>query len=176
MSQAKNIVVNCDQVAPPNNACKLKPKKLDKLVKSIKANGLLQPPGVIKNGDRYRIVYGHHRFKAWQRIGHQEIEVRLLPADTTASKELSISLHENHVREKEDFDDTLARVENRAKDLGCSFKQAAELENVNEAYVSRAKKIVKKLGQQLVRTAKEKGVGFFSPLRNREGRQSKTPG
>ena len=157
MSQAKNIVVPCDRIDPPNNACKIKPAKVKKLIQSIKANGLLQPPGVIQVGDRFRIVYGNHRFQAWLQLGNQEIEVRVLPADTN---ELSISLQENHVREPEDFEDTLARVEKRAKQLGCSLKRAAELENVKPAYISRAKKIVKNLDDAVIRLSKEKGVGF----------------
>ena len=83
-----------------------------------------------------------------------------MPPETSSEEELSISLQENHVREKEDFDDTLARVEKRAKQLGCSFKKAAELEQVNPAYVSRAKKIVDRVDPKVLELAKAKGVGL----------------
>ena len=157
MPVSQNLIIPCDQIEPPNNACKIKPKKVEKLIKSIKVNGLIQPPGVIKDGDKYRLVYGHHRLKAWQQIGHAKIEVRLVPSD---ANELSISLQENQVREPEDFEDTVIRVKRRAKDLGCTDKRAAEIENVNPAYISRAKKILKKLDSQVLALAKEKGVGF----------------
>lgn len=160
MSEPKNIVVSCDLIDPPNDACKIKPDKVDRLVKSIEANGLLQPPGVIAVGNRFRTVYGNHRLHAWLKLGHSEIEVRVLPSDTTQEQELSISLQENHVREDEDFLDTLARVEKRAKQMSCTFKKASEVEHVNPAYVSRAKKIVKNLDERVLRHARQNDVGL----------------
>ncbi len=160
MSRSRNVIVPCGLIDPPDNACKVKPRKVAKLAKSIETNGLLQPPGVVAVGNRYRVVYGNHRFHAWLELGHAEIEVRVLPPDTTADQELSISLQENHVREKEDFDDTLARVEKRAKQMKCSFKKAAEIENVNPTYVSRARKIMQSLGSKVVQAAKDRGVGL----------------
>lgn len=160
MPGSKNIVVACDLVDSPNDACKIKPSKVERLMKSIRSSDLLQPPGVVEANGRYRLVYGNHRFHAWQRLGHTEIEVRLLPPETTEGEELSISLQENHVREKEDFEDTLTRVETRAKHMGCSFKKAAEAENVNPAYVSRARKIVNRLGSEVIQKARENGIGL----------------
>lgn len=160
MQHPKNLVVDCGLIDPPNNACKLKPKKIEKLIASFRANGLLQPPGVVEAQGRFRIIYGHHRFRAWQKMGHSEIEVRVLPPELVKSRELSISLQENHVREPEDFEDTLARVELRAKELGCTFKDAAQAENVNPAYISRAQKIVRNLAPAVLKKARSKGVGF----------------
>ena len=174
MSQPKNIMVACDQIDPPQNACKIKPQKVKRLVKSIQANGLLQPPGVVAIGDRYRLVYGNHRFQAWQKLGHTEIEVRLLPPDTSVGQELSISLQENHVRENEDFEDTFARVEQRAKQMNCSFKKAAELENVSPTYVSRAKKILDRLGRGVIQKSQRKRRGHVCLVRNRLCQRRKT--
>ncbi len=159
MSQPKNIVIACDLIDPPNDACKIKPDKVERLAKSVKVNGLLQPPGVVAVGDRYRMVYGNHRFHAWLGLGNSEIEVRVLPPSTSTEQELSISLQENHVREDECFFDTLARVEKRAKQRKCSFKEAAKLEDVNPNYVSRVKRIAR-IDKPLLKRAMANEVGF----------------
>jgi ParB/RepB/Spo0J family partition protein len=153
------MIVACGLIDPPNDACKIKPKKVARLVKSIEANGLLQPPGVVAVEARYRIVYGNHRLHAWRKLGHSKIEVRVLSADTSAEQELSISLQENHVREDEDFFDTLARVEKRAKQRDCTFKEAAKLEDVNHAYVSRVKRIAQ-IDEPVLEKATANEVGF----------------
>lgn len=160
MPATKNILVRCDQIDPPKHARKLDQDKVDRLAKSIATNGLLQSPGVVATGDRYRLVYGNHRLHAWIKNGHDQIEVRLLGDESSDVSELSISLQENHVREAESFDDALKRVEQRAKELGCSFSRAAELEQVKPAYVSRARKIVKQFDSKTLEIAKAKKVGF----------------
>ena len=155
----KTVSIACDLIKPPSHACKLKPKKVERLAKSIAANGLLQPPGVIATGDRYRIVYGFHRFKAWQSLGNDGIEVRLLPPDTTEAAELNISLQENHVRESEDFEDTLLRLEQVAKAKGCSLTKAAADAGVSRSYVSKIRKINRQLCDEAKHIAKIKRVG-----------------
>ena len=90
MAQPQNVVITCDLVDPPNDACQIKPHKVKRLAQSIHVNGLLQPPGVVKVGQRFRLVYGNHRFHAWQTLGHAKIEVRVLPSETSAEQELSI--------------------------------------------------------------------------------------
>ena len=160
MSEPKNMVIACDLIDPPNDACQIKPKKVQRLAKSIKTNGLLQPPGVVAVDGRYRIVYGNHRLHAWRLLGQSKIEVRVLSADTSAEQELSISLQENHVREDEDFLDTLARVEKRAMQRGCTFKEAAKLEDVNPNYVSRVKRIKKEINEAVLEKARAQEVGI----------------
>ncbi len=143
--------IPCLQIDPPNNACKLKPAKVDRLARSIKNSGLLQPPGVIPVGQRFRIVYGFHRFMACQKLGQECIEVRILPPETTADAELSISLQENHIREPEDVEDTLVRIEQLASSRKCSIAKASEMVGVSGSYASKARKI----GQELCREAKQ---------------------
>lgn len=160
MPEPRNVVIECDLIDPPNDACKIKSTKVERLAKSIEQNGLLQPPGVVVDEERYRIVYGHHRFHAWLKLGHSEIEVRVLPSGTSAEQELSISLQENHAREDEDFFDTLARVEKRAKQRGCKFKEAAKLEGVKHSYISRVKRIYTRIDGKMLEEAIGKEVGF----------------
>ncbi|MCA9217972.1 MAG: hypothetical protein KDB27_33105, partial [Planctomycetales bacterium] len=60
----------------------------------------------------------------------QELAARILPEGTTAADELNYSLIENHVRCDEDFESTVARVEEIAELLGCSFSKAAKEEQL----------------------------------------------
>lgn len=52
-------------------------QKLYDLAEDIRANGLLQPVGVKRDGERYEIIFGHRRFMAHQKIHAQEIEARI---------------------------------------------------------------------------------------------------
>lgn len=49
----------------------------ERLKAEIAEHGLLEVPVVKKNGDRFTLVSGHHRFHAWQSLGHKMCEVRL---------------------------------------------------------------------------------------------------
>ena len=153
-------LVACQLIDPPNSACKLKPDKVKRLAKSIHENGLLQAPGVIQDGQRFRIVYGFHRFKAIESLGRKEIEVRLLPPDTTAEAELTISIQENHIREAEDYEDTLARIEQIAIAKSCSIEKAAADTGVSSSYASKARQIKKRLSAEAKTIAKAKRVGI----------------
>ena len=157
---AKTHRVACDLIDPPNNACKLKPEKVKRLAKSIRENDLLQPPGVIQDGQRFRIVYGFHRLKAIELLGRKEIEVRVLPSDTTAEAELTISIQENHIREPEDYEDTLARIEQVAIAKSCSIAKAAADVGVSGSYASKARQISKRLSPEAKEIAKTKRAGI----------------
>lgn len=49
------------------------------LVESILVSGILQPLNVVRNGDRYRIIAGHRRFKAAGLAGLKEVPAIILP-------------------------------------------------------------------------------------------------
>ena len=56
-----------DQPFPINDS------KVDQIADSIDAVGVLEPVIVAKNGDRYSILSGRHRFRACQKLGKAEI-------------------------------------------------------------------------------------------------------
>ena len=56
-----------DQPFPINDS------KVDQIADSIDAVGVLEPVIVAKNGDRYSILSGRHRFRACQKLGKTEI-------------------------------------------------------------------------------------------------------
>ena len=56
-----------DQPFPINDS------KVDQIADSIDAVGVLEPVIVAKNGDRYSILSGRHRFRACKKLGKTEI-------------------------------------------------------------------------------------------------------
>lgn len=71
--------------------------KLDELVESIRAQGLLQPIGVFWNGEYFEITFGHRRYKACQILGVKEIDCRVFPDESKARH--AAMLDENLCRE-----------------------------------------------------------------------------
>lgn len=78
---------------------------LSDLMASIKSSGLLQPIGVVKAGDGYRVIYGNRRFLACSRLGLTEISCIVHDDESDVESDIknlaeniqrrSISLHES---------------------------------------------------------------------------------
>lgn len=51
----------------------LDPRKVTELAESIKAQGLLQPPLVRRDGEMFRIMFGYHRIEACKLLGWQTV-------------------------------------------------------------------------------------------------------
>lgn len=47
-----------------NTRTTFNPTEIEELATSIKSNGLLQPIGVLKNGNNYRLIFGERRYRA----------------------------------------------------------------------------------------------------------------
>lgn len=70
---------------------------LAELAESIKQNGLLQPIVVARKGERYEIVAGERRFRAFRLLGEQKIPA--LVKNLTEQQAMELSLIENLQRE-----------------------------------------------------------------------------
>lgn len=71
--------------------------KMDELVSSIRANGLIQPLVVARVGERYEVIAGHRRFKGAGRAGLVTVPCFVYP-----SKDVDLTIvqaHENSRRE-----------------------------------------------------------------------------
>jgi ParB/RepB/Spo0J family partition protein len=92
-------VVSIDAIDPPERAMReqMDDDELDKLAANIKRNGILQPPGVVPVGDRFRISWGHRRLVAAQMAGEHAIPVRVLLDDDVQEEEFKYA--ENTFRE-----------------------------------------------------------------------------
>src|SRR5947207_416446 len=75
-----------------------KEQKLDELAQSIRANGVIQPLVVRRNGDRFEIIAGERRWRAAQKAGLHKVPC--VVKDVAAEDVLELSLIENIQREE----------------------------------------------------------------------------
>ena len=73
------------------------PEQLTELAESIRSEGLLQPIVVRKTGDRYQLIVGERRWRAFQLIEQRTIPARVIEAGDFSSA--SMALIENLQRE-----------------------------------------------------------------------------
>ncbi len=72
------------------------PDKMAELIESIREHGQLQPGGVVPNGDRFTISYGHRRFLAVRDVGRPTYSAYVYASSTEAM--LGAQLDENVIR------------------------------------------------------------------------------
>ena len=72
----KVLQIPMDKVIPnPDQPRKsFNQEKIQELAQSIKENGLIQPIIVRKNKDKYQIIAGERRFRAYTLLGYKEID------------------------------------------------------------------------------------------------------
>lgn len=63
---------------------------IDELAESIRANGLIQPISVRKNGSRFEIIAGERRFRAVSRLQHKSIPAFVLEVDDAQLAEMAL--------------------------------------------------------------------------------------
>jgi ParB family transcriptional regulator, chromosome partitioning protein len=65
-------------IVPSDRMRRLRPEVVEQLVGSMQHDGLLQPIGVHRYGQRYKLGFGRHRLEAAQRLGWSRIEAKIL--------------------------------------------------------------------------------------------------
>ena len=74
-----------DQPFPINDS------KVDQIADSIDNVGVIEPVIVVRNGERYNILSGRHRFRACQKIGKTEIPCYIKDTDETTARYILIA-------------------------------------------------------------------------------------
>ncbi len=88
----EDVIPNPSQ---PRKTCN--DEKLRELAASIKMHGIIQPPVVVRKGDKYQLVVGERRWKAAKQAGVKEIPV--IVREVEVKGRLEIALVENLHRE-----------------------------------------------------------------------------
>lgn len=128
------------------------PKELEELAQTIKENGLLQPISVTKINNKYTIIAGHRRKRAFELLGKEKIPVIL-----------SQNINENDLR-------ILATIENLTRvDLslleeakaysdiiasGIKLKDLAQKIGKSESDISRKRKLLK-LSEEILKDIRD---------------------
>jgi ParB family chromosome partitioning protein len=99
--------------------------KLDELTQSIKANGIIQPILVRRDGAGYRIIAGERRWRAAQRAGLQRVPVVVREVSQGDKQLLELALIENLQRENLNPVDEALAYQRLAHDFSLTQDQIA---------------------------------------------------
>lgn len=91
------ILVHSVEPSPYQVRREIPPEQLEELAASIRAEGLLQPIVVRKTGDKYQLIAGERRWRAFQLLKIQHIPARIVTAGDATSA--TLGLIENLQRE-----------------------------------------------------------------------------
>ncbi len=91
------IAVNLVEPSPYQARREISPEQLNELAESIRSEGLLQPIVVRKAGEKYQLIAGERRWRAFQILKIKNIPARLVDASNASSA--ALGLIENLQRE-----------------------------------------------------------------------------
>jgi ParB family transcriptional regulator, chromosome partitioning protein len=117
------------------------PGGLEELTNSIRANGIIQPLIVRRNGSRFQIVAGERRWRAAQKAGLREVPV--VVQDVEQAKLLELALIENIQREDLGPMEIAHAFERLAEELGLSQEQIAQRTGKDRASVANYLRLLK---------------------------------
>jgi ParB family chromosome partitioning protein len=93
----QEIAVQLVEPSPYQPRKDINAEQLNELVESIRAEGLLQPIVVRRVGDRFQLIAGERRWRAFQQLKIKSIPARILEASNASSA--TLTLIENLQRE-----------------------------------------------------------------------------
>lgn len=91
------IPVHAIEPSPYQARREITPEQLNELAASISSEGLLQPVVVRKTGDKYQLIAGERRWRAFQQLKLKAIPARIVEASNASSA--ALGLIENLQRE-----------------------------------------------------------------------------
>lgn len=122
-------VVTLLEMAAPYNPRRIDEPALEKLQRSIREFGFVEP--VVVNSRTSRIVGGHQRVRAAELEGYQDLPVVFVDLDETAERQLNLAL--NKLTGEWDDDklrDLLGQLQLEHADLSLTGFSDAELEKI----------------------------------------------
>lgn len=93
----QEIAVSAVEPSPYQARKEISPEQLTELSESIRSEGLLQPIVVRKVGDKYQLIAGERRWRAFQLLKIKQIPARIVEASNSSSA--ALGLIENLQRE-----------------------------------------------------------------------------
>jgi len=62
----------------------------ERLKKELQKWGMVELPVVVKDGEGYRIIAGHHRVRAWKSLGHGTVKAVVIERDIDKEEEFNL--------------------------------------------------------------------------------------
>ncbi len=127
-------------------------EKLEELAQSIRANGLIQPITVSRQGDKYTILAGERRWRAARLAGLSQIPV--LVRTVEQNRRLELALIENIQREDLNPIDTAVAFQRLIEQHKLSHEQVAERTGKDRSTITnflRLLKLAREVQDDLIR-------------------------
>jgi ParB family chromosome partitioning protein len=116
------------------------PEQLTELAESIRSEGLLQPIVVRKTGDRFQLIVGERRWRAFQLIGQRTIPARVIDAGDFSSA--SMALIENLQRENLNPIEEATGYASLVRDFDLTQEKVAERVGKGRATVANSRRLL----------------------------------
>jgi hypothetical protein len=146
-----------DKFKKPENA-----KNLNNIVKALKAGKELPPILVRRQGLRYQVLDGHHRFMAYKMLGKKHIPVRIVA-------KANVTQTENFVDMKSDTESidavfhTIELSENEISDYTQRFFESYDIDRPYIKFISNIKRLAK---EQINESKEHEQIESFVQLIN----------
>ncbi len=157
VTEIVSIAVNCISAPERGMRSGSSDEEMERLERSIRSVGILQPIGVVADCDGYRCVWGNRRLVAARAVGLEEVPAVVVKVD--AGDEERLRFMENRVREEVNpVDEALwmAAVLNR---LGVTQGDLAGMLDMSEGYIS-SRLCILLWPEEMVRALGEKRISF----------------
>ena len=136
----QEIAVHLVEPSPYQPRKDINAEQLSELVESIRAEGLLQPIVVRRVGDRFQLIAGERRWRAFQQLKIKSIPARVLDASDASSA--TLTLIENLQREGLNPIEEAYGYASLIRDFDLTQEQAAERVGKGRATVANSLRLL----------------------------------
>lgn len=136
----QEIAVHLIEPSPYQARREIPPEQLGELAESIRAEGLLQPIVVRKQGDKYQLIAGERRWRAFQQLKIKAIPARVVEASNASSA--ALGLIENLQREGLNAIEEAHGYASLIRDFDLTQETAAERVGKGRASVANALRLL----------------------------------
>lgn len=143
IENARKLPLSMIDVNPAQARQNFDETALAELAASIKQHGLLQPIGVLRQGERYVILFGERRYRAARLAGLIEIPTLVYEGLDEADRAVLTAL-ENLQREDLDLEDEARQFARLVQVTGLSQRALAEYLGKDYNYISRRIRLLKR--------------------------------
>ncbi|HEX2100077.1 MAG TPA: ParB/RepB/Spo0J family partition protein [Candidatus Synoicihabitans sp.] len=141
----QEIAVGLVEPSPYQARREISPEQLTELAESIRAEGLLQPIVVRKNGAKFQLIAGERRWRAFQLLKLKSIPARVVEASNASSA--ALGLIENLQREGLNPIEEAYGYASLIRDFDLTQEQASERVGKGRASVANALRLLQLDGE-----------------------------
>lgn len=138
---ASEISINDIRANPNQPRKRFAPEKLEELIKSVKAKGVIEPLIVKEVGNKYELIAGERRFIAAQRAGLKTVPVVI--KNVSPAEQLEIGLIENIMRQDLNPVEEALAFKNLMESYKCTQEELSDRIGTNRANVANIVRILK---------------------------------